>query len=135
MHPSQLCVTDVPSFYFPGDDGPVTDRSRFYTAYRLIQKNRQEIIDYACAQQLLQHISISSTETKCKRDLGYFVDAISTDIFCGSNEYARRFMGFYFDANGNPTGNGLLGEETESVYAFTEFSQLVCPLQFVTYFQ
>jgi len=129
-------VTDVPSFYFPGDDGPVTDRSRFYTAYRLIQKNRQEIIDYAWAATVATYPGISSTETKCKRDLGYFVDAISTDIFCGSNEYARRFMGFYFDANGNPTGNGLLGEETESVFAFTEaavgMSSAVCNLLAVT---
>ena len=129
-------VTDVPSFYFPGDDGPVTDRSRFYTAYRLIQKNRQEIIDYAWAATVATYPGISSTEVKCKRDLGYFVDAISTDIFCGSNEYARRFMGFYFDANGNPTGNGLLGEETESVFAFTEaavgMSSAVCNLLAVT---
>ena len=129
-------VTDVPSFYFPGDDGPVTDRSRFYTAYRLIQKNRQEIIDYAWAATVATYPGISSTEVKCKRDLGYFVDAISTDIFCGSNEYARRFMGFYFDANGNPTTNGLLNEETESVFAFTEaavgMSSAVCNLLSVT---
>ena len=129
-------VTDVPSFYFPGDDGPVTDRSRFYTAYRLIQKNRQEIIDYAWAATVATYPGISSTEVKCKRDLGYFVDAISTDIFCGSNEYARRFMGFYFDANGNPTTNGLLNEETESVFAFTEaavgMSSAVCNLLAVT---
>ena len=129
-------VTDVPSFYFPGDDGPITDRSRFYTAYRLIQKNRAEIVNYAWAATVATYPGISSTETKCKRDLGYFVDAISTDIFCGSNEYARRFMGFYFDANGNPTGNGLLGEETESAYAFTEaavgMSSAVCNLLGVT---
>ena len=129
-------VTDVPSFYFPGDDGPITDRSRFYTAYRLIQKNRAEIVNYAWAATVATYPGISSTEVKCKRDLGYFIDAISTDIFCGSNEYARRFMGFYFDANGNPTGNGLLGEETESVYAFTEaavgMSSAVCNLLGVT---
>ena len=129
-------VTDVPSFYFPGDDGPITDRSRFYTAYRLIQKNRAEIVNYAWAATVATYPGISSTETKCKRDLGYFIDAISTDIFCGSNEYARRFMGFYFDANGNPTGNGLLGEETESVFAFTEaavgMSSAVCNLLGVT---
>ena len=129
-------VADVPSFYFPGDDGPVTDRSRYYTAYRLIQKNRQEIIDYAWADTLAVYPGVSATETKCKRDLGFFVDAISTDVFTGGNEYARRFMGLYFDGNGNPIPNGVLGQETESVHAFTEaavgMSSAICNLLAVT---
>ena len=107
------------SFYFPGDDIN-SERNRFYDAYKLIQINRDEIINYAWNATAAVYPGISATETKCKRDLGYFLDAVSTDVFTGGNSYARAFVGFYFDANGNPTGNGLQGEETESIYAFEQ---------------
>ena len=111
-------VTNGNDFYFPGDTQS-NERSRFYSAYRLIQKNRQEIIDYAWADTVATYPGISATEDKCKRDIGYFVDAVSTDVFTGGNNYARSFVGFYFDS-GAPLGNGLLGEEVESNHAFTE---------------
>jgi hypothetical protein len=105
-------------FYFPGE-AQSNERSRFYDSYRLIQQNKQEIIDYAWAATVATYPAISATQDKCKRDLGYFVDAVSTDVFTGGNNYARSFVGFYFQS-GAPLGNGLLGEETESVYAFQQ---------------
>ena len=111
-------VTNGNDFYFPGDTQS-NERSRFYSAYRLIQKNKQEIVDYAWADTVATYPGISDTEDKCKRDIGYFIDAVSTDVFTGGNNYARSFVGFYFDS-GAPLGNGLLGEEVESNHAFTE---------------
>jgi hypothetical protein len=38
--------------------------------------------------------------SKCMRDLGYFVDAVSTDVFLGVNKYSRDFTKQYFNAVG-----------------------------------
>ena len=112
-----------PDFYFPGD--PQTqERSRYVDGYRLIQQNRTEIIDQAWANTLLVYPGISTTIDKCKRDLGYFVDAVSTDVFTGGNKYSRDFVSLYFE-NGIPITNGLVGEEAESIYAFVQARDLM----------
>jgi hypothetical protein len=108
---------------FPGDE--VTNaRSRYYDSYRLIQKNKQQIIDTAWTATRTQFPSIISTETKCKRDLGYFIDAISTDILTSGNSYAQDFTKQYF-VNGSPISNGLVGEEVQSVFAFNQARNLM----------
>ena len=113
-----------PDFYFPGD--PQTqDRSRYYDGYRLIQLNRDEIVTTAWNNMILIHPEVSSTESKCKRDIGYFVDAISTDIFTGGNKYSREFVLQYFDGAGNPISNGLVGEEVQSIVAFNQARDLM----------
>jgi hypothetical protein len=113
-----------PDFYFPGDP-QTTARSRFYDAYRLIQFNKDVIVGIAWTNTFNVFPGISTTEVKCKRDLGYFVDAIATDVFTGGNTYSIAFTKFYFDGAGNPINNGLLGEEAESVYAFVEARELM----------
>jgi hypothetical protein len=113
-----------PDFYFPGD-AQTNARSRYYDAYRLIQQNKQEIIDTAWTNTASVYPGISTTQTKCKRDLGYFVDAVSTDVFTGGNNYSREFVKQYFDGTGAPISNGLVGEETESVYAFNQARNLM----------
>ena len=106
-----------PDFYFPGD--PQTDSgSRYADAYRLIQQNRTEIVESAWSNMVTQYPGVASTETKCKRDIGYFVDAVSLDAFIDGNEYSYRFAAEYFDNAGNPITNGLVGETVESIYAF-----------------
>lgn len=119
---AQIAI-DHPDFYFPGD--PATDsHSRFNDAYRLIQQNKDEIVNTAWSTTVSNYPGVSSTETKCKRDLGYFVDAISLDVFLEGNKYARKFTLQYFDG-GAPIGNGLEGEETESVFAFNQARDLM----------
>ena len=111
-------------FYFPV--GVQTTRySRFKDSYRLIQQNRQEIVDTAWTNTLGSYPGITSTQTKCKRDLGYFVDAVSTDLFTGGNSYVIDFIDQYFDANGNPISNGLVGEEVPSIFAFNKARDLM----------
>ena len=110
-------------FYFPGDT-QTNARSRYYDGYRLIQQNRTEIIDTAWSNTLLVYPGISTTISKCKRDLGYFVDAVSTDVFTGGNNYSRQFVLQYF-SNGFPISNGLVGEESESIYAFCQARDLM----------
>jgi len=112
-----------PDFYFPGD-AQTNPRSRYYDGYRLIQQNKQEIVDTAWSNTLTVYPGISTTISKCKRDLGYFVDAVSTDIFTGGNNYSREFTLQYFN-NGFPIANGLVGEEAESVFAFCQARDLM----------
>jgi len=66
----------------------------------------------------------AATELKCKRDIGYFVDAVSLDVFLEGNKYTRQFVLQYFN-NGVPIINGLVGEELASVEAFNQARTLM----------
>ncbi|AMO43039.1 tail protein [Cyanophage S-RIM32] len=61
-------------------------------------------------------------EAKCKRDVGYFIDALSLDVHqAGGNVYTRKLAQNYFDETGNNwIANGLQGETAESITAFNE---------------
>ena len=111
-------------FYFP--TGIQTTRfSRFKDSYRLIQQNRNQIVEFAWNATVAQYSGISSTQTKCKRDIGHFVDAISTDIFTSGNSYTIAFTKQYFTGAGVPISNGLVGVTSESVYAFNQARNLM----------
>ena len=116
-------AVEYPDFYFRGDT-QTNSRSRYYDAHRLIVKNKNVIVGTAWTNTAIAYPGISTTQTKCKRDLGYFVDAVATDVFTGGNRYARQFVRQYFN-NGSPISNGLVGEETESVYAFVQARDLM----------
>jgi hypothetical protein len=108
-----------PDFVFPGDS-QTNSRSRYYDSYRLIQKNKSVIVGIAWTNTYNVYPGISTTMDKCKRDIGYFIDAVSTDVFTGGNHYVREFVRQYFDTDGNPISNGLVGEVNESIYAFNQ---------------
>lgn len=111
-------------FYFPNDD-QTNIRSRYYDAYRLIQRNKDHIVDEAWMNTFDIYPEICDTVIKCKRDLEFFIDAISIDVFTGGNNYSRAFALQYFDQAGNPISNGLLGEEAPSIYAFEQARDLM----------
>jgi hypothetical protein len=97
--------------------------NRFFDAYRLIQKNRAQIIDtaYATVAAAPPSPAPANLLAKCKRDIGYFVDAVSLDVCLGGgNKYTRKFVKNYFNAAGNSwLSNTLVGEEQQSIAAFT----------------
>ncbi len=111
-------------FYFPGDF-QTNPRSRYFDSYRLIQNNKDVIVSIAWTNAYNVYPGIATSEAKCKRDLGFFIDAISTDVLTGGNNYARQFALQYFDSAGNPITNGLQGEEVASNYAFVEARELM----------
>lgn len=117
-------AVDYPDFYYYGDD-PSNSRSRYYDSYRLIIKNKNVIVNTAWSNTASAYPSISSTVTKCKRDLGYFIDAVAIDLFTGGNRYSRQFVRQYFSQSGLPISNGLVGEEAASVYAFEQARNLM----------
>jgi hypothetical protein len=121
---ASIAVGFPSDFYFP-DEPETNARSRYYDSYRLIIQNKEEIVGTAWTNTYNTYPTILTTEVKCKRDLGYFVDAIATDIFTGGNKYSREFTLQYFDGVGNPISNGLIGEEIESNYAFVEARELM----------
>jgi hypothetical protein len=121
---ASIAVGFPSDFYFP-DEPETNPRSRYYDSYRLIIQNKDEIVGTAWTNTYNAYPGISTTEVKCKRDLGYFVDAIATDIFTGGNKYSREFSLQYFDGAGNPISNGLVGEEIESNYAFVQARELM----------
>jgi len=114
---------DSPNFYYP-DDAQETEVSRYKDAYRLIQNNRQAIIDDAWQDAFLFDGNIIATESKCKRDIGYFIDAISLDVHTGGNTYSRKFISMYFDGAGVPILNGIndASEINASIVAFNAAS-------------
>ncbi|MFZ9728266.1 MAG: hypothetical protein ACO3CD_04565, partial [Candidatus Nanopelagicaceae bacterium] len=115
---------DYPDFYFP--DEPQTDSSsRYADAYRLILNNKTAIVDLAWSHALAAYPAINVTQTKCKRDLGYYVEHLALDLFFGGNQYTREFILQYFDAQGAQISNGLAGEETQSLYAFSAATALM----------
>jgi len=104
-----------PDFFFPGDD-ETNGRSRYYDAYRLITNNRQPIIDEAYADLIALYPNYDGNNgntfgNKCKRDIGYLVDYVATDVFTGGNIYAQGFAAQYL-------GGAVTGEEVETIYAF-----------------
>ena len=112
----------------PGDT-VTTNLSRYFDAYRLVQNNKQIIIETAYATVVASPPSPAPTDllNKCKRDIGYFVDAVSLDLLLGSvsssngNKYTRKFLQQYFNATGNTLiTNGLAGEVTQSNTAFNK---------------
>jgi hypothetical protein len=63
---------------------------------------------------------IPTGEEKCKRDIGYIVEAVVADLRNGGNSNIISATKAYFDRDGNPISDGLVGEITESVTAFNK---------------
>ncbi|OUV52688.1 MAG: hypothetical protein CBC73_05355 [Flavobacteriales bacterium TMED113] len=113
---AQIAV-EHPYFYFPGD--VITNPwSRYSDAYRLIQLNKDYIAAVAYDEMITQYPSLTVSDPgKCIRDLHYYIDAVSVDIFRGGNVYTRKLSQDYFDASGNFVY--VNNESAETRYGFT----------------
>ena len=109
------------SYVNPGLDPAA---NRYADARDLIQANRQEIVNSAWQKTVDTYPAHSSAEDKCKRDIGYVVDAISEDLRDGGNANIIEATKTYFDGSGNAIANGVVGEEREAVYAFNRARDL-----------
>jgi hypothetical protein len=91
----------------------------YVDAYNLIQLNRSYIIDNAYNQIAVVYPSfVNPNPAKCKRDIGYIVDAISQDVRDYTNENIINATKSYFSYSGSLIQNGLVGELSESITAF-----------------
>ena len=109
------------SYVNPGLDPAA---NRYADARDLIQANRQEIVNTAWQKTVDTYPSHSSAEDKCKRDIGYVVDAITEDLRDGGNANIIEATKTFFDGSGNAITNGVVGEERQAVYAFNRARDL-----------
>jgi len=101
---------------------------RFQDASNLITSNRTYIIENAFSAMQTQFPAFvvpggAGANDKCKRDLGYIIDALIKDIKGGGNSNTVAAISAYF-SNGSLISNGLLGEQTQSIYAFQQLRDL-----------
>ena len=95
--------------------------NRYFDARNLIAANRQEIVDTAFDDMITTYgsgVIQGIGDGKCKRDIGLIVDAVAEDLRDGGNANMIAATRTYFDGDGNPLTNGLVGEETYATYAF-----------------
>jgi hypothetical protein len=99
---------------------------RYVDSYNLIQANRQEIINSSYNQITTQFPSfVNPSPDKCKRDIGYIVDAVSLDVRDFTSKNSIQATKAYFGENGLPLNNGLAGEELETIVGFTSARELM----------
>ena len=74
--------SDSATFYFSE-----INNGTFYDAADIIARNKQFIIEYVIQYTYSEHPNNqAATETKCRRDLGFFIDAIVYHLRFGGNE-------------------------------------------------
>jgi hypothetical protein len=102
-----------------------SETGRYRDASNLIKANRQEIIDTAYNEMVTAFPGFVNPDVvKCKRDLGYIIDAIANDLYDGGNAHIVEATQSYFGSNGQILSNGLSGEQTQSVFAFNRVRDL-----------
>ena len=112
-------AVEHPAFYYPGDNQ--TDQwSRFADSYRLIAKNQDYIMEKSYADMIAEYPSLVVPDTsKCKRDIGKYVEALSMDMFQGGTVYTRKLLQSYFSADGT-TFLYINNEAEATEYAFEQ---------------
>jgi hypothetical protein len=118
------------SYVNPGLDPAA---NRYYDARNLILSNRSQIVNDAYDSMYAAFGPAGSnelasvpnySEATCKRDIGYVVDAIAEDLRDGGNANIIEATRAYFNPDGTPLQNGLLGEERFGVFAFNRARDL-----------
>jgi hypothetical protein len=120
------CPYEPGTRYYPsGQKGYIFETKtvapgRYVDSYNLIQANRQEIIDTSFAEIAIAYARFTNPNPdKCKRDLGYIVDAVSTDVRDFTSQNIILATKSYFDpTTGILLTNGLQDEVSQTITAF-----------------
>ena len=101
--------------------------NRYIDAYNLIQANRQEIVNDSYAAISAAYPSFTNPDPdKCKRDIGYIVDAVSTDVRDFTSKNSIQSTKAYFNIfDGTLLNNGLAGEIPQTIVGFTSARDLM----------
>ena len=98
------------SFQIPG--------GRYLDAGNLLQANKEFIKEEVVAYVEFNYAGITSStsynRTKCKRDIGYIVDAVSYDISYGGNSKSIEAGNAYWNAGASYVAN----EKEETIFAY-----------------
>jgi hypothetical protein len=99
---------------------------RYVDSYNLIQANRQEIINTAFDEIAIVYPSFTNPDPdKCKRDLGYVVDAVSIDVRDYTSSNTLDATRAYFKLDGTLLSSGLAGEVPQTIVAFQKARDLM----------
>ena len=122
--PTSFSSSDDATFYFSE-----INNGTFYDAADIIARNRQFIIEVVIEEVYTSPLvtTPASTETKCRRDIGLFIDAIVYHLRFGGNERVVEYARLYWTNAGYPAGEVLsnLGTSDEidaTVFAWTTLS-------------
>ena len=118
--------SDKATFYLSG-----INSGTFYDASNLIVANKaflqEEVSEYIYANFALP----STDKTKCKRDLGYLIDAVSYHLRYGGNQKVVEFAKSYYTYNNYPYGEELTyinrsaTETSAAISAWTRLGNLM----------
>jgi hypothetical protein len=99
---------------------------RYVDAYNLIQANRQEIIDDSYdAIETAYPSFVNPSPDKCKRDIGYIVDAVSLDVRDFTSKNTLEATKAYFKLDGTLLTSGVDGEIPQTLVGFTSARDLM----------
>jgi len=99
---------------------------RYVDSYNLIQANRQEIIDTAYAGISSVYPSfVNPSPDKCKRDIGYIVDAVSTDVRDFTSRNTIEATKAYFNYSGSSLIVGISSEVPQTIVGFSSARDLM----------
>ena len=106
--------------YSPLVDEPTDAQA---SAYRILSEERTNIINAVYATLVASPTHGSYASLKCKRDIGYLFDAVSTDLFDGPSANANTYDSvlFYFNAERSSLlSNGIdsAAERNASIFTF-----------------
>jgi len=77
-------------------------------AASLLVNNKEFIQEETIAYISSSWSSFNYNEVTCKRDVGYIIDAVATDLIYGGNERTRKAAEFYFLYPSDATGSQLI---------------------------
>jgi len=95
----------------------VTASVEVSSSFALLTSNREFIQNETIAYLSSSWSTHTYNETTCKRDVGYIVDAVATDLYYGGNERSREAGRFYYLYPSNATTSELEPTTTGIVYA------------------
>jgi len=90
----------------------------------LILNNKDFIADETIAYMSSSWGSFDYNETTCRRDIGYILDAIRTDIIYGGNERTRIAADYYFTYPSAATGSQLI-QTTDAINYASRLAQKI----------
>ena len=90
----------------------------------LLKNNKEFIKDETIAYMSSSWGSFDYNEATCRRDLGYILDAVATDVYYGGNERSRVAGVYYYKYPSQATGSQLI-QTTDAINYASKLAQKI----------
>ena len=91
----------------------VTASSEVSASWHLLRDNKEFIQNEVIAYVSSSWSGVYYNEAKCRRDVGYLIDAVATDIYYGGNERSVTAGSFYYLFPSRATNKGVPSEQNQ----------------------